>query len=204
MLIGFLVALSYIGVELAPVLAGLGIAGFIVGFALQDSLGNFASGLLILAYRPYDEGDFIDAAGAYGQVSHMSLVSTTILTIDNQTLIVPNSKIWTNVIKNVTHQKTRRVDMKFRVSYDDDVDLAQSIFEKILADHPKTLSDPSPMVRLHKLDEAWIEFIVRPWVVTEDYWDVYWDVTREVKKRFDAAGISIPVPHRDIRVRQEQ
>lgn len=93
MLVGFLVALSYVGVELAPLLAGLGIAGFIVGFALQDSLGNFASGLLILAYRPYDEGDFIDAAGAFGQVSHMSLVSTTILTIDNQTLIVPNSKI---------------------------------------------------------------------------------------------------------------
>jgi small conductance mechanosensitive channel len=204
MLIGVLVALSHVGVELAPLLAGLGIAGFIVGFALQDSLGNFASGLMILAYRPYDEGDFIDAAGAFGQVSHMSLVSTTILTIDNQTLIVPNSKIWTNVIKNVTHQKTRRVDMKFRIAYEDDVDLAQSVLEKILADHPKTLSDPEPMVRLHSLDESSIEFIVRPWVVTENYWEVYWDVTREVKKRFDEAGISIPVPHRDIRVRHDQ
>jgi len=204
MLIGVLVALSHVGVELAPLLAGLGIAGFIVGFALQDSLGNFASGLMILAYRPYDEGDFIDAAGAFGQVSAMSLVSTTILTIDNQTLIVPNSKIWTNVIKNVTHQKTRRVDMKFRIAYEDDVDLAQSVLEKILADHPKTLSDPEPMVRLHSLDESSIEFIVRPWVVTQDYWDVYWDVTRGVKKRFDEAGISIPVPHRDIRVRHDQ
>lgn len=94
--------------------------------------------------------------------------------------------------------------MKFRVSYDDDVDLAQSIFEKILAGHPKTLSDPSPTVRLHELDESSIAFIVRPWVATEDYWEVYWDVTREVKKRFDAAGISIPVPHRDIRVRHDQ
>ncbi len=158
---------------------------------------------MILVYRPYDVGDFIDATGALGEVSDMNLVSTTILTVDNQTLIVPNSKIWGNVIKNFTHQKTRRVDMKFRISYDDDVDLAESVLEKILADDPRTLSDPKPMVRLHALEESSIEFIVRPWVVTGDYWDVYWDVTREVKKRFDAAGISIPVPHRDIRVHQD-
>ena len=197
---GILFGLSQMGIELGPILAGLGIVGFIVGFALQDVLGNFAAGVILLSIRPYDVGDMIEAAGVSGQVSHMSLVSTTILTIDHQTLVIPNGKIWGGVIKNVTYQRTRRVDMSFRVSYADDVDHVEKVLAGILEDHDKVLKDPKPLLKLHKLDENAIEFIVRPWVNTADYWDTYWDVTREVKRRFDEEGITIPLAQREVRV----
>jgi small conductance mechanosensitive channel len=204
MIFGFLVALSQVGVEIAPLLAGLGVAGFIVGFALQDTLGNFASGVMILLYRPYDVGDLIEAAGAFGKVSDMSLVSTTILTLDHQTLVIPNNKIWGDVIKNVTAQKRRRVDMVFGISYSDDIPHAESVLEEIVANHEKVLDDPETMIKLHNLGESSVDFVVRPWVLTDDYWDVYWDITREVKIRFDAEGISIPFPQRDVHVFEEK
>jgi small conductance mechanosensitive channel len=200
MIFGFLVALSQLGVEVGPMLAGLGVAGFIVGFALQDTLGNFASGVMILLYRPYDVGDLIETAGAFGKVSDMSLVATTILTLDHQTLVVPNSKIWGDVIKNVTAQKVRRVDMVFGISYSDDIAKTERVLHEIVSAHDKVLDDPQPMIRLHSLGESSVDFIVRPWATTDDYWDVYWDITREVKMRFDAEGISIPFPQRDIHV----
>jgi len=202
--LGLLVALSQLGISLAPLLAGLGIAGFIVGFALQDTLANFAAGMMILVYRPYDVGDMIEASGVFGKVSAMSLVSTTILTIDHQTLVVPNGKIWGDVIKNVTAQKVRRVDMTFGISYGDDIPHAEKVFTSILEEHPKVLADPPPMVRLHKLGDSSVDFVVRPWVKTEDYWDVYWDVTREVKMRLDREGISIPFPQRDVHLYEKR
>ena len=156
--------------------------------------------MMILAYRPYDVGDLIEAGGVSGRVSHMSLVNTTILTFDNQTLVVPNGKIWGDVIKNLTYQKQRRVDMKFRISYADDPDHAERVLRQIVADHEKTLDDPGPLIKLHELNESSVDFIVRPWTKTADYWDVYWDITREVKRRFDAEGISIPVPQRDLHI----
>jgi len=198
MVAGLLVALSQLGFSMGPVLAGLGIAGFIIGFALQETLGNFAAGAMILIYRPYDVGDMIEAATVFGKVSAMSMVSTTILTIDNQTLIIPNGKIWGDVIKNVTGQTKRRVDMVFGVSYTDDIPHTEQVLAAIVAEHPKVLDDPEPMIKLHTLGESSVDFIVRPWVKTEDYWDVYWDVTREVKMRFDKEGISIPFPQRDV------
>jgi small conductance mechanosensitive channel len=204
MVVGILVALSQLGFQLGPILAGLGVAGFIVGFALQDTLSNFAAGAMILVYRPYDVGDMIEAAGGvFGKVSHMSLVSTTILTIDNQTLVVPNSKIWGDVIKNVTAQRERRIDMVFGISYSDDIPKAERILESILEEHPGVLKDPEPVVRLHNLGESSVDFVVRPWVRTEEYWDVYWHVTREVKMRFDREGVSIPFPQRDVHFYRE-
>jgi small conductance mechanosensitive channel len=196
--LGFLVALSQLGVALGPLLAGLGVAGFIVGFALQDTLGNFAAGAMILVYRPYDVGDMVEAAGVFGNVSAMSLVSTTILTIDNQTMVVPNSAIWGNVIKNVTAQKQRRVDLVFGIGYRDDIQRAEQVLTSILEEHPKVLEDPEPIVKLYNLGESSVDFVVRPWCATEDYWDVHWDVTREVKMRFDREGIGIPFPQRDV------
>ena len=198
--LGVLIALSQVGVSIGPLLAGLGIAGIIVGFALQDTLSNFASGLMILLYRPYDVGDLIDAGGELGTVTDMSLVSTVILTIDNQKLVIPNNLIWRGVIRNVTAEKIRRVDMTFGISYDDDIPKAERIFEEILNAHELVLDDPEPMIRLHSLGESSVDFIVRPWVKTEDYWDVYWSITREVKLRFDAEGITIPYPQRDVHV----
>jgi small conductance mechanosensitive channel len=204
MLLGLLVALSQLGLEIGPLLAGLGVAGFIIGFALQDTLSNFASGMMILIYRPYDVGDLIEAAGVFGKVSDMNLVSTTILTIDNQTLVVPNSKIWGDVIKNVTAQHIRRVDMVFGISYGDDIPQAEKVLQSILAEHEKVLEDPEPMVKVHTLGNSSVDLIVRPWVKTVDYWDVYWDVTREVKMRFDKEGICIPFPQRDVHFYMER
>jgi small conductance mechanosensitive channel len=198
LLLGLLFGLAQLGISVGPLLAGLGIAGFIVGFALQDTLGNFAAGMMILLYRPYDVGDIVEAGGIFGKVGHMSLVNTTILTFDNQTLVMPNSKIWGDVIKNVTAQEKRRVDMTFGIGYGDDIPKAEKVLTEILTSHDKVLVDPAPVVRLHTLNESSVDFVVRPWVQKDDYWDVYWDVTRAVKIRFDEENISIPFPQRDI------
>ncbi len=200
MAIGVLMALSQVGISLAPMLAGLGVAGFIVGFALQDSLSNFASGAMILIYRPFDVNDFVEVTGASGLVKRMNLVSTTIVTFDNQTLVVPNSKIWGDVIKNVTAQNERRIDLQFGIGYDDDIEHAERVLHEIVTTHEKVLKQPEPNIRLHSLGDSSVDFIVRPWVKTEDYWIVYWDIMREVKLRFDREGISIPYPQRDVHV----
>jgi small conductance mechanosensitive channel len=196
--IGVLVALSQIGLEIGPLLAGLGIAGFIVGFALQDSLANFAAGAMILMYRPYDVDDVIESGTVRGKVSHMSLVSTTILTFDNQELIVPNNKIWGDVIRNVTAQSARRIDLVFRVGYDEDVEQVERLFHDVIRSHEQVLEEPAPMVKLHQFGESSVEFAVRPWVRREDYWSVYWDLTRAVKLVFDREGISQPRPQIDV------
>lgn len=204
LIIGILIGLSQVGISLGPVLAGLGVAGFVIGFALQDSLSNFASGMMILSYRPFDVGDVVEAGGVFGKVSHMSLVNTTIMTFDNQTLVVPNNKIWGDVIKNVTSQRTRRVDLVFGISYSDDIPRTEALLREILAADERVLTNPEPMVRLNELADSSVNFIVRPWVKTEDYWDVYWDVTREVKLRFDEADVSIPFPQTDVHLKTEQ
>jgi len=201
--IGFLIAISQLGIQVGPLLAGLGIAGFVIGFALQDVLSNFASGMMILIYRPFDVGDFVEAGGVTGKVSDLTLVSTRILTIDNQLLFVPNTKIWGDVIRNVTHQDTRRVDLVFGIGYGDDIAKAEEILESILSEHDLVLDDPMFAVKLHELADSSVNFVVRPWVKTEDYWDVYWDITRQVKERFDAAGVSIPFPQRDVHLYHE-
>ena len=204
MAIGILIALSTIGISLTPMLAGLGVAGFIIGFALQDSLSNFAAGAMILIYRPYDVDDLVEVTGASGQVKQMNLVSTTIATLDNQILVVPNSKIWGDVIKNVTAQRVRRVDLVFGIGYEDDIELAEKVLENIVTTNEKVLKRPAPNIRLHALADSSINFIVRPWVKTGDYWDVYWEITREVKMRFDREGISIPFPQRDVHMYTEK
>ena len=204
LLLGLLIGFSQLGIEVGPMLAGLGIAGFVLGFALQDTLGNFASGVMILIYRPFDVGDMIDCAGGvFGKVSHMSLVSTTILTIDNKTLIVPNSKIWGDVITNVTAQSIRRVDLEFGIGYGDDIPKTEAVLTAIVEAHPKVLEQPEPVVKVHALGDSSVNFIVRPWVASQDYWDVYWDITREVKLGFDREGISIPFPQRDVHLYRE-
>jgi small conductance mechanosensitive channel len=199
-LIGFVIAAAQLGIEVAPLIAGLGTAGFVAGFALQDTLSNFASGLMILVYRPYDVGDMIEAGGATGAVQTMTLVYTSVLTPDNQMLNIPNNKIWGGVIRNVTNQANRRIDLEFRVSYADDVDRAERLLADILRDNPRVLSEPAPTVRLHELADSCVKFVVRPWVKTGDYWDAYWEITRDVKRRFDAEGFAIPFPQQDLHI----
>jgi len=196
---GVLLAISQLGISLGPLLAG-----FIIGFALQDTLSNFASGIMILLYRPFDVGDVVDAGGVSGKVSHMSLVNTTFMTFDNQKLVVPNNKIWGAVITNLTAQRTRRVDLVFGISYDDDIEKAEKVLHEIVRAHDAVLDEPEPMIRLHELGDSSVNFIVRPWVKTEDYWDTHWDLTKAVKQRFDKEGISIPFPQRDVHVYEQK
>jgi small conductance mechanosensitive channel len=200
MAIGIVFVLKQLGVELGPMLAGLGIAGFVLGFALQDTFANFAAGGMILAYQPYDVGDVIDAGGAMGTVKKMSLVSTTILTFDNQTLIVPNKKMWGDVIRNITAQARRRVDLMFGVGYDADVAKVEQLLKEIVDADARILRDPEPLIRLHQLADSSVNFIVRVWTSQASYWDVYWDLTRAAKLRFDAEGIKIPFPQRELHV----
>ena len=203
MLFGVLIALSQIGLSVGPLLAGLGIAGFIIGFALQDTLANFASGAMILIYRPFDVDDFVEVTGATGVVKKMNLVSTTIATFDNQILVVPNSKIWGDVIKNVTQQDKRRVDLEFGIGYRDDIEKAERILAEVAREHELVLDTPETNIRVASLGDSSVNLILRPWVKTVDYWHVYWDLTREVKLRFDKEGINIPYPQRDVHIINE-
>jgi len=196
--VGFIMALSALEVSIGPMLALLGAAGFVVAFALQDSLSNFASGLMILFFRPFDVGDVVDAGGVSGSVEAVDLVSTSIRTFDNKKMVVPNNRVWGDVITNASGVTERRVDLEFGIGYDDDIDQAQAILEEIVNNHPMVLRDPAPTIRMSALADSSVNFIVRPWAKTADYWGVYWDITREVKRRFDAADIGIPFPQRDV------
>jgi small conductance mechanosensitive channel len=202
LLIGFVIALSMLEVNIGPLLAAIGAAGFILGFALQGTLSNFAAGIMILIYRPYDVGDFIDVAGTFGKVDAMTIVSTTLRKPDNQKVVIPNNMIWGDIITNITGTSKRRVDLVFGIGYSDDIAKAQKILEDILASHESVLKDPEPVVKVHELGDSSVNFAVRPWVATENYWDVYWDITRAVKERFDAEGVSIPFPQRDVHIHQ--
>ena len=196
--VGLLVALSMLEINVGPFLAAIGAAGFVIAFALQGTLSNFASGILILFYRPFDVGDLIDVSGSTGVVESMNLMTTIINTLDNQRVIVPNNAIWGGVITNITGNPTRRIDLIFGISYTDDMAKAKSIMDKILADHPKVLDNPQPTVAVCELGDSSVNFVCRPWVKTADYWEIYWDVTRLVKEQFDAQGVSIPFPQRDV------
>lgn len=202
-IIGLFVGLSALEVNVGPVLAIVGAAGFVIAFALQNSLSNFASGILMLVYRPFDVGELVNVAGILGKVESMNLLSTQLRTPDNQQVIVPNNSVWGDVITNVTGISERRIDMLFGIGYSDDIDKAQRILEEIVASNEKVLNEPEPVVRLHELGDSSVNFICRPWVKPADYWDVYWYVTREVKRRFDAEGVSIPFPQRDVHLYQE-
>ncbi|MHC5027176.1 MAG: mechanosensitive ion channel family protein [Planctomycetota bacterium] len=200
LLIGLVIAVSALGVNVTPLVAAIGAAGLVIGLALQGTLSNFASGILILFYRPYDVGDFINGGGVSGKVESMNLVSTSILTPDNQVLIVPNNQVWNGVITNVTGRRTRRVDLVFGIGYGDDIAQAVAVLEETMSSHAKVLSDPAPVVKVHELGDNSVNLIARPWVNTTDYWDVYWDLMRTVKECFDAAGLNIPYPQRDLHI----
>ena len=204
LVIGVIVGLSALEINISPLLAALGAAAFVVGLALQGTLSNFASGLIILGYRPFDVGDVIDGGGVSGIVDSMNLISTKIRTFDNKIMIVPNNKIATDTITNASASDQRRIDLVFGIGYNDDVDTAHDLLEKIVSSHPDVLTDPAPVIRLNELADSSVNFICRPWVKAEDYWNVYWDLTRTVKTEFDRNGISIPYPQQDIHVYQQQ
>ena len=201
--VGILMALSALGVEIGPMMAALGAGGFIVGFALQETIGSFASGLMIMVYRPFDVDDYISVAGVEGTVKEMSLVSTTLLTVDNKVLVIPNKKAWGDTIVNFTGSDIRRVDLVFGIGYDDDIRHATEVLMEIASEHELVLDEPPVMVNVHELADSSVNLFCRPWVKTKDYWAVHWDLTRQVKERFDAEGISIPYPQRDVHMHPE-
>lgn len=198
---GLMVVLAALGVNITPLFALVGGASFIIAFAMQDTLGNLAAGLMIMINRPFDEGDYVNIGGKGGTVSKVSVVSTTISTPDNQQIVIPNSKVWGDVIINVTASDTRRIDMVFGIGYEDSIEKAQEVLENVLYEHPDVLNDPAPIVRVNQLAESSVNFIVRPWVRAENYWEVYWDLTAKVKERFDANGLTIPFPQTEMRIR---
>jgi len=200
LLIGVLMGLSVLGVNMGPVLAFVGAAGFVIAFALQNTLSNFASGLMIMLYRPFDIGDVVDVAGVIGTVNSMTLVTTSVMTADNRLMVIPNNTIWGSIITNVTHSDKRRVDLTVGIGYTESIEKAQKVLEDILSNHPLILKDPEPAVKVHELGDSSVNFIVRPWTLTADYWTVYWEITRRIKVRFDEEGISIPFPQRDIHI----
>jgi len=193
LLVGFMMSLSALGVNIGPILGVVGAAGFILAFALQSTLGNFASGVMIMIYKPFDVGDAIDAAGVMGVVKTMNLTSTIINTFDNKLVIVPNNSIWGSVITNITGSQTRRVDLVFRIGYNDDTELAEKIIHEVLAAQELILKEPEPIVKIHELSDFTVNFICRPWVETTDYWNVRWELTRMIRERFAEAGFAAPV-----------
>ena len=201
--IGLMVVLSLFGVNITPLFAVVGGASFILAFAMQDTLGNLASGLMIMINKPFDVGDLVDTNGVLGVVEAVSIVSTTVRTLDNQVVILPNSTVWGSIITNVTVSPTRRVDMVFGIGYSDDIETAQKVLEKLVKEHPLVLNDPEPNIAVHELADSSVNFICRPWTKTEDYWKVYWDLTRKVKEGFDEASVSIPFPQRDVHLYSE-
>lgn len=195
-------AIGALGVETTSLLAVLGAAGLAVGLALQGSLSNFAAGVLIVAFRPYKVGDVIEAGGVIGTVREVQIFTTVIHTGDNKRIIVPNSQIMNGTIINYSANANRRIDLVFGCGYGDDLDKVRAILEEIVADDERILAEPATTIAVNELAESSVKFVVRPWVRAEDYWAVYFDITEQVKKRFDAAGINIPFPQRDVHVYQ--
>jgi len=191
-------ALGQLGVETTSLLAIFGAAGLAVGLALQGSLSNFAAGVLIVAFRPYKVGDFIEAGGEAGSVDEVQIFTTILKSPDNKKIIVPNAQVMSGTITNYSTLGTRRVDMVFGIGYDDDIDTAYRVLQEIIEADDRILKDPAYTIALNELADSSVNFIVRPWANASDYWGVYNDVTEQVKRRFDQAGVSIPYPQQDV------
>ncbi len=195
-------ALSQLGIQTTSFIAILGAAGLAIGLALQGSLANFAAGFLMIVFRPIRVGDYIEGAGVAGTVEEIQIFTTTLVTPDNKTVIIPNAALTGDNIVNWTLKGTRRVDMVMGIGYDDDIDKAKQIMSDVLDGDDRILKDPAPQIAMIELADSSVNFVVRPWVNASDYWGVYMSVTEKIKKAFDANGISIPYPQRDVHVYQ--
>jgi small conductance mechanosensitive channel len=196
-------AVGQLGVQTTSFIAVLGAAGLAVGLALQGSLANFAAGVLMIIFRPFKAGDFIDAAGTMGVVEEIELFTTKMRTPDNKTIIIPNAQITAGTITNFSARDTRRLDLVFGVSYGDDLDKVKRVINEVLAEEPRLLKEPEPMIGLLELGDSSVNFAVRPWVPSSDYWPVFFALQEAMKKRFDQEGINIPFPQRDVHLYQQ-
>lgn len=191
-------AVGQLGIQTTSFIAVLGAAGLAIGLALQGSLSNFAAGVLIVMFRPYKVGDFVEAAGVAGSVVEVQILTTVLRTGDNKQVIVPNAQIMGSIITNYSANDTRRVDMIVGVSYSDDLDKVRSTLEGIVAAEDRILDEPACTIAVSELGGSSVNFVVRPWVATADYWAVWFDLTETIKKRFDQEGIAFPFPQQDV------
>lgn len=190
--------LNRFGVQTASIIALLGAAGLAVGLALQGTLSNLAAGVMLLIFRPYKVDDFIETGDQFGKVAEIDMFTTILQTFDNQRIIIPNSDIWGNKIVNHSHHKIRGVDMRFGIAYDENIDAARTVINKVLDAHPHILNDPKPFVEVETLNNSSVDFLVRPLCSGEHYFDILYSVPEQVKKALDDANIEIPFPHRKV------
>ena len=200
MILVFIAAINQLGIETTSIIAVLGAAGLAIGLALQGSLSNFAAGILIVIYRPYKVGDYIEAGNYAGTVKDIQIFSTVLKTPDNKIVVVPNGSIMNGSIVNYSDQDTRRIDLIIGCSYEDDIDKVRSVLADILKKEKRVLKDPKPQIAVTELADSSVNFIFRPWVKRVDYLPVYYSLLEEVKKRFDKEGISIPYPQSDVHI----
>ncbi len=200
MVVVIIAAISALGIQTASFIAIFGAAGLAVGLALQGSLSNFAAGVLIVLFRPYKVGDWVEAAGVSGSVDSVQILTTILKTGDNKQVIVPNSQIMDSIITNYSAMDTRRVDMVVGVSYDDDLDKVHKTLKELVDAESRILRDPECKIAVSELADSSVNFVVRPWVNSSDYWGVMFDMTEAIKKRFDQEGISFPFPQQDVHI----
>ena len=194
----FIAVLNRFGVQTTSIVALLGAAGLAVGLALQGALSNLSAGVLLLIFRPYKVGDFVDAAGKFGKVTEIDLFTTIMQTFDNQQIIIPNGQIWGEQIVNHSHHTIRGVDMHFGIAYDEDIDKAKAVIMEVLSAHEHVLKDPAPFVEVETLNDSSVDFLVRPFCDGAHYFDILYSVPEQVKKALDKAEIEIPFPHRKV------
>lgn len=201
--LGVVIGLQQLGVETTSIIAILGAASLAVGLALQDSLSNFAAGVTILVLRPFRVGDYIAGSGVEGTVKDINLFSTELSTVENLKIVVPNSKLSTDVVKNYSSNPTRRIDLVIGISYDSPIDKAKSVLEDILKNEKKVLNDPKWLIAVSELAESSVNLVLRVWVKNADYWDIRFHLLNEIKDQFDAKGIEIPFPHTVVKLQEE-
>ncbi|MCG6878555.1 MAG: mechanosensitive ion channel [Deltaproteobacteria bacterium] len=195
-------ALGNLGIQTTSIIAVMGAAGLAIGLALRGSLSNFAAGIMLIIFRPFKLGDFIEGGGTSGTVEEIQIFTTQLKTVDNKTVIVPNSKIFGDKITNFSSKGTRRVDMTFGIGYDDDIDKARSVISEIIEADARVLKDQETVIAVSELADSSVNFTVRAWTKSGDYWGFFWDTTEAVKKRFDAEEIGIPYPQQDVHLYQ--
>lgn len=204
MLFVIVAALDRLGVDTTSLVAILGAAGLAIGLSLQGSLQNFAAGVMLLVFKPFKSGDFVEAGGTMGSVKSIGIFTTELTTPDNKQIIVPNGAIYSGNITNFSAKDTRRVDMVFGIGYDDDLLKAKQLLETMIKEDERILAEPAAQVAVSELGDSSVNFVVRPWVKSGDYWGVMFDFTEAVKLRFDQEGISIPFPQMDVHVHKQE
>jgi len=203
LIVTIMAVLNQFGIETTSLVAVVGAAGLAIGLALQGTLSNVAAGVMLLIFRPFKVGDFVEAAGHAGSVKELNLFVTEMATGDNIRIIVPNGKIWGDSIRNFSSNPTRRVDLVMGIGYDDDIDKAMEVMHEVIAEDDRVLKDPEPFIAVSELADSSVNFVVRAWVNSGDYWPVKFGLTRAIKLRFDEKGINIPYPHRTVYLHKE-